>query len=45
MDQRDSTREISDYKKEKKKTRVAEKERADIPPCFLLPEFRKSPQR
>ena len=43
MDQKDSTREIPDYKKEKKKTRVAEKERTDLPPSVSLPVFRKSP--
>ena len=45
MDQRDLTRENPDYKKEKKKTRVAGKERANIPPSFSLPVFRKSTQR
>ena len=34
MDQRDSSKENPDYRKEKKVTRVAEKERADIPPSF-----------
>ena len=45
LDQRDSSKENPNYRKEKKVTREAEKKRADIPPSFWLPEFRKTPQR